>query len=795
MNMLARIAAAAGALAIISAPTAGQTYRRVGVNEQTVKRAIDRCVKYLYSAANQQGIWDEPARPPGYKLDPTAKGYRLYSWGGKTALVLHALATAGQNNDPRFKKALGWLMQQKLLSNYAVSCRVQLIHQLPEDPKRRRVLIRDGNLLLRGARWLRNEVRWDYFPPPGGPPGRMGDFSNVNYAVLGLWAAEEERFEVRDRIWRGLERAYVSAQHANGAWSYQPPSPTTKSRPIMQAAGGMTTAGIASLYLVIDHLHARRGAPGSYRATPAYKAIQRGLEWMSANFSSTGNPGRPGFHNAYYFYNCERVAAAAGLKYFGTHDWFREIAANLLRSQAPDGRVRCGGHERNDGELTDTAFALLFLTKGSAPVIFNKLQHAGDWDNHVRELAALTGWLARQSERPANWQVVNLKVPVEDLTDSRILYIAGTEPLVFDEAERAKLKRYVELGGLLVFHPDSTSADGAGAASRPGERGKGNAFADSARKLLGEIWADLETRSVDPTVHALGTIYLPLTEKRIRLEELASPTRVFAFIVYNSPARAWERRLYATAKPMFALGANLHVFANDLAPLKKLPTKLTHFAEAFRGPTGRTTRTIKLARIKYSGNPHRWDPEPLAFERFSRLLAAREQVRCDIEVVTPEKLAGSGAKIAHLAGVGTAGLEGEQWDAIDAWLKAGGTLIVDQAGGPAKPRENTFDKFLRKLAAKRYGEGGMARIRSSHPLLKGLDNVSYRNVRGVRREKMPPVLEGIFLGGRPAVIYSRYDLTCGLLGAPNPLASGADSEGAYQILSHLLIKLAGQPKR
>ena len=122
----------------------------------------------------------------------------------------------------------------------------------------------------------------------------------------------------------------------------------------------------------------------------------------------------------------------------------------------------------------------MFLAMGSSPVMFNKLQHAGDWDNQIGELTRLAEWTGRQTEGHLNWQVVNLKARAEDLSDSRILYIAGKKPLKFDKDELDKLRRFVELGGLLVFHADDSS----------------KAFETSAAGVLRDLWPELELRAV-----------------------------------------------------------------------------------------------------------------------------------------------------------------------------------------------------------------------------------------------------------------------------------------------------------
>ena len=744
------------------------------VNEENVQRAIEQAVKCLYSASNPNDVWDLEPQPK--VADPTGVSGLEMNWGGKTALVLTALASAGQEGDPRFQKALAWLMKQDLAGTYALGLRMQLVHHLRNSKDYFAVLKKDGAVLERGLRSVDGRAFWSYLPGPAPfaytGTTSPGDYSNTNYAILGLWAAKDEGLEIARPLWLQVERAWTDGQHKDGSWSYFPAAQLTPQVPEYWRVktGSMTTAAIASLYLVIDECYARQGEMGTFRNSAAYKSIQGGLKWMEGGFDAKENPGWPEWA-AYYFYNCEWVGAAAGLKYFGKHDWFREIAATILASQREDGAILLGGPGLYGGTQVDTAYALLFLAKGSAPIVMNKLQHAGDWDNHLRELAAMTGWLAHQSERPANWQVVNLKGPAEDLTDSRILYIAGVRALSFSEEEKKKLKRYVELGGLLVFHPDKP----------------GSPFAASAGKLLAELWPDLERTPVDLATHPLATVFQPLGKKPVRIEQLASPVRVLAFILGDAPATDWERREYTTKRESFALGGALHFFANDAVPLKELPTKLAFFGEPFRKPVPEANRTVTLARIRYHASPLRWDPEPLAFERFARVLAERENVRCEIKVVTPAELAASGAKFAHITGWDDADLSAEQSAAIQAFLKAGGILLADQAGGPPRNQKKaSFDDAIHRWAQAWYGPVGLKPMSGQEPVLGGLEKVVYRNVANVRRRKMPLALEHVAQGGRTVILYSKYDITTGLLGCPNPMGSGIDPEGCYQLLARIL---------
>ena len=94
--------------------------------------------------------------------------------------------------------------------------------------------------------------------------------------------------------------------------------------------------------------------------------------------------------------------------------------------------------------------------------MMNKLQYnvvadgksvEADWNQRPRDVANIVRWTGSQMERDLNWQIVNLKVPVDELHDAPILYISGDQELKFTDEEAAKLKQFVEGGGLIFGTP------------------------------------------------------------------------------------------------------------------------------------------------------------------------------------------------------------------------------------------------------------------------------------------------------------------------------------------------------
>src|SRR5690606_15318192 len=136
----------------------------------------------------------------------------------------------------------------------------------------------------------------------------------------------------------------------------------------------------------------------------------------------------------------------------GPHDWYARGSQWLLRNQDKDGSFKRA--DKWVGKLPGTCFAVLFLARGGAPVVMNKLEYTsgrdGNWNNRPRDAANVARWIGRQFERDLNWQAVNFAASAADLHDAPILYIAGNGPLNLDEAQKRTLRQYVLEGGMIV---------------------------------------------------------------------------------------------------------------------------------------------------------------------------------------------------------------------------------------------------------------------------------------------------------------------------------------------------------
>ena len=208
---------------------------------------------------------------------------------------------------------------------------------------------------------------WDYI-------GRSsGDTSISQYAVLGLWEAENAGINVPPSVWDRAAGWYLSSQSMSGSWNYH-----------RDEAGAetiaMTAAGVGSLLICTRQL-----APYRYverAANPLLiplvnealrkrfnpqtspqrlrNGIQGGLTWIANNFT-TAAPQVIGPSPFYALYGIERLGALADQSTLGKVDWFSEGRRFLAANQKPN-----GSFSSSYGEVPNTSWAILFLTKSTA---------------------------------------------------------------------------------------------------------------------------------------------------------------------------------------------------------------------------------------------------------------------------------------------------------------------------------------------------------------------------------------------------------------------------------------------
>ncbi len=730
------------AIALVSVDSAGAQQARQWDAEK-VEKAIEKAKAYLWSQwSKDENRWKSSGR--------AARGE------GTTALCAYALLTAGESpQKPRMKKTLMRLAKVKTNSTYARAVRANAWAVLGPHSRHSKRLTKDIEWLIKA---MDAKGRYDYSgavrdnTKPDKGELISWDNSNSQLAVLGVWAGMCNGVKVPTEYWQLVERHWKKCQNPDGGWSYQHVRGN-------RSYGSMTAAGLATMFICFDVINYKQFVDCDVDSD--YAPVTRGLEWMDKHFTADTNPGKPkNWHYYYYLYGVERVGLASGYKYFGKKDWYKLGASSLFRRQLSGGQWGKG--------LIDTSFALLFLARGQHPILFNKLKYPGSWNCRPRDLANLTRWISRDYEKPVNWQIIPLDVPVSEWHDAPILYISGATAPTFSDKDIESLRRFVYQGGVIF----SESA------------GNRKEFDEAMKACYAKIFPRYKLKRLGEE-HPLFNLLF-----KIRRHEIFAVSNGVRLLAIHSPkevSRALQLNEYKDQVDIFRLMANIYFFVTDKGSLRKRGVSPWPVAEKFT-----PVDTLKVAVVRHRGN---FNPEPLAWKRFSILMGNRHKIAVDVSKPTAmTDLDVSRRPVAVMTGTKAFTLTDAERDAVGKYIKSGGTLVVDAAGGSeafALAAEAEFCKVFTPPP------GRFELIPSKHAVYTGVGTpvgkVSYRrSLRALVGDPNKPRLKGLSYKGRPAIIFSRYDLTAGLVGYPCWGLNGYSPESAFTLMRNILLYASGK---
>jgi hypothetical protein len=203
-------------------------------------------------------------------------------------------------------------------------------------------------------------------------------------------------------------------------------------------------------------------------------------------------------------------------------------------------------------------------------------------------------------------------------------------------------------------------------------------------------------------------------------------------------------------------------------------------------------RGIKVARVKYAGN---YDPEPLALERFSLLMARDARFKVSLVGATEiSKLTGD-CQLAAMTGTAAFTLAQADKDALKKYVQGGGTLIIDAAGDSQE-----FFESAQTLVEEIWGRANLQVLPKDYALYVptadkelAIEKFAYNfREQGRYGQTLAPHLKAVLIGSRPAVILSKEDMTAGLLGITPQTIDGYMPQTAYQIMRNLAISVCKQ---
>lgn len=701
--------------------------RAQAVTDEQVGQAIARIKAYFFNVQiAKDGNW-EISYPKNEVLV-----------GGETALVTLSLLTAGESPQrPEMLRALNYLQGVDLKSTYARSIRAHVWARLPEAYLP--FLDKDGRWLIdQGQDGL---ARYHYVAKPSQSKNRAdGDWDNstTQYGILGVWEVAKRGGKVPPEFWEHVAEHFFLTQNIDGGWQYQVPTGTS--------SHAMSAAGLTGLYVAQQQLQRDINRPNPKLTD----AINRGLGWFDKNFTPGGA--------YYYLYGLERVGIASGVKILNKQDWFQAGASRICGEVRADGSV---------GSPVDTAFALMFLARGRVPVWVSKLGIPGAvWNNYPNDLENLSRHLSDQRLAELNWQVVDVDTAPEIWLNAPLLVIGTDRPPELTDQQKRNIKRYIDLGGTVLFNPDRSQS----------------AVGIWARKLAAELYPNYPVRKL-PNDHILFNAHFQFPAGAQQgIFGVSNGAREVMLILESDWSGAFQGRIDNGRSTTWKLASNLWAIVTDRG---LIPNRLVPRYEA-RGSMA-PTKQLAIARVSYEGN---WLPEPAAWEAVGNHLFNHAGAQLQVVDVPLEKLGTCTQKLAHLSGVGPLKLTELQREAIITYIKAGGTILYETVGGKGEFSKVMEEQLVELLKTPPVPVSG------DEPFLSGKDvdkaypmsEVVYRRysvlqMQPGRRARLVTFTHG----DRPAVIGSREDLSEGALGVRHWGISGYQPQSALRMMTNLAL--------
>jgi hypothetical protein len=783
----------------------GQVSRAQGpggdIDAKAVNLAIDRAVGFLVSTQERDtGVWQDHHGQPG----------------GLTALCTLAILNSGvPASDDRVRPALDYLCARgKPTMVYASSLTIMALSAAyPTAKPEKRTLfaarIKEHALWLQAVQIADGERKggWRYSRESG-----QGDNSNSQFALLALHEAERilPDLKIEEQTWRRALTYWTEQQHVDGSWGY------IKGRdagPFGQPTGSMTCAGISSVIIASGQLNEGDVSLAEGRVQCCGErsdndVVEKGLAWLGAKFTVEQNPGSGAEWQLYYLYGIERVGRLSGRRFFYNRkgqprDWYREGAAYLVkeRFQPVTGRfLGAAGEEDRVPELS-TALSLLFLSKGRRPIVMAKLRHgeltSSDWDNHRAGVPHLTAHIEKLWKRDLSWQTVDLHgSTLADLLESPVLFATGTAALDWSADQRKMLKEYVQQGGFLFVE----ACNGNGC--------KGDAFDASFRKLMEEMFPDSKLRLLPPDHPAwfadekVNPKYMkPLygLDTCCRTSVIYCPENLSCFWELKRPSRGkgLPPEVQDEVDAAAAIGANVVAYATN----RELKEKLDRPNLAYSSGDDKLKHaSLRIPKLTHGGGS---DDAPNAVRNLERYLEKQLEFRIDQRplLIAPDNQKLYDHPLVFLHGRKAFRFNSTERKALRQYLERGGFLF-----GDAICAQPEFAEAFRKEIQEIYPEGRWQRIPTDHALFTSdyrgfeLKTVSLRDpqARGeddklsARVVKVEPLLEGLEIDGRYAVIFSPYDLSCALENSQSLECKGYVREDAARIGANIVLYALGE---
>lgn len=416
------------------------------------------------------------------------------SGGGKKTLVALAIYKAGLPKDSGpVKETLGEILSRIKDGKYRpggehlYEAGIDATFLADLDPAKYQAQIKAIADYIVGSQ--KSNGGWDY-PSGRDDPKFHGDTSVIQYACLGLWAAERAAIEIDDSVWKKVLDWHVTFQNPDGGFAYCPRTTTGHFQD--RSTLNMTAAAVANMHIAMLHIdptflplkqelqreksennEAQQPKFGVLEAVnldtvtektvsvkippEAVASVRKAFNWLGVRFK-VENKESP--HATYYYYTVERMGALADVIKIGSSDWFDSCANYLLSKQKADG----SWDESNYFDTGyDTAFCVLFMTRSTGKLL-KRVEPAAQFGDGL--LAGGRGLPDDLTDVDFNGRSVKMKEKPTEPLDILLASLSKTGGLENLDVVQKQIVEQVQLGNRedligqvdqlvkLVDHPD-----------------------------------------------------------------------------------------------------------------------------------------------------------------------------------------------------------------------------------------------------------------------------------------------------------------------------------------------------
>jgi hypothetical protein len=412
-----------------------------------------------------------------------------------------------------------------------------------------------------------------------------------------------------------------------------------------------------------------------------------------------------------------------------------------------------------------------------------------DWDHHRQSVQNLTRSIEKKWKRDLTWQTVDGHVAtVDDLLQTPVLFISGRDQLQMSSEQRENLREYVARGGFIF----AEACCG------------GKAFDQSFRELMKEIFPNSPLRLL-PADHAVWFAEAKVDPKYMRpLYGIEACCRTSIVYCPSDLSCYWELSqserdsgyppgVQEEIDACVQIGQNVVAYATNRILKDKLE-RPQHSRDLLQEQLARGM--LYIPKLHHEGGD---DDAPNSLSNLLRFVGEKVEMRVSPNhlMLEPTDPGIFDFPILFMHGRREFQLQSAQRKVLATYLQRGGLIIADSICA----NEQFSQSFRREMEAVLPGRR-FERISPDHPMFSqqfggfDLSTVTLRDplLRAdegepleARLTRINPLLEGITLDDRLAVIFSPYDLSCGLENHASLECKGYISADAAKIGLNLIL--------